>query len=46
MVKDLYFEIIDKCPNECRFCSCYDRSAKIEFDGFKRVWIILCLNVV
>lgn len=40
MVKDLCFEIIDKCPNECKFCSsnsCYTRNTIISFDDFKRV---------
>lgn len=40
MVKDLCFEIIDKCPNECKFCSsnsCYTKNTMISFDDFKRV---------
>lgn len=40
MVKDLCFEIIDKCPNECKFCSsnsCYTRNTIVSFDDFKRV---------
>lgn len=40
MVKDLCFEIIDKCPNECMFCSsnsCYTKNTIISFDDFKRV---------
>lgn len=40
MVKDLCFEIIDKCPNKCKFCSsnsCYAKNTKIEFRDFKRV---------
>ena len=40
MVKDLCFEIIESCPNECKFCSsnsCIDKKQIIEFDDFKRV---------
>ena len=40
MVKDLCFEIIDKCPNECKFCSsnsCYSKNTIIKFEDFKRV---------
>ena len=40
MLKDLCFEIIDKCPNECIFCSsnsCISRNTIISFDDFKRV---------
>lgn len=40
MVKDLCFEIIDKCPNNCKFCSsnsCYEKNTIISFDDFKRV---------
>ena len=40
MVKDLCFEIIESCPNECKFCSsnsCIDKERIISFDDFKRV---------
>lgn len=40
MVKDLCFEIIETCPNECKFCSsnsCLDKKQIILFDDFKRV---------
>lgn len=40
MVKDLCFEIIEACPNECKFCSsnsCIDKKQVISFDDFKRV---------
>ncbi len=40
MVKDLCFEIIEKCPNNCKFCSSNSNSLKtrlIKFDDFKRV---------
>lgn len=40
MVKDLCFEIIESCPNECRFCSsnsCIDKTQMILFDDFTRV---------
>jgi len=40
MVKDLCFEIIESCPNECKFCSsnsCIDKKQIISFDDFKRV---------
>ena len=40
MVKDLCFEIIESCPNECKFCSsnsCIDKKQIISFDAFKRV---------
>lgn len=40
MVKDLCFEIIEKCPNNCMFCSsnsCYDKDTIITFEVFKRV---------
>lgn len=39
MVKDLCFEILDKCPNKCMFCSsnsCIDKNTFISFDAFKR----------
>ena len=38
MLKDLCFEIIEKCPNNCKFCSsnsCYDKDKIISFDKFK-----------
>jgi MoaA/NifB/PqqE/SkfB family radical SAM enzyme len=40
MVKDLCFEIIESCPNNCKFCSsnsCIDKDKIICFDDFKRV---------
>lgn len=40
MLKDLCFEIIDRCPNECKFCSsnsCISRHTFISFSDFKRV---------
>ena len=40
MVKDLCFEIIEKCLNNCSFCSSNSNCNKlqiIEFDDFKRV---------
>ena len=40
MVKDLCFEIIEACPNECKFCSsnsCIDKKQIVSFDDFKRV---------
>lgn len=40
MVKDLCFEIIEKCPNKCAFCSsnsCIDRNNIVSFDTFKSV---------
>ena len=40
MVKDLCFEIIESCPNECKFCSsnsCIDKKQIISFNDFKRV---------
>ena len=40
MVKDLCFEIIESCPNECKFCSsnsCIDKKQTILLDDFKRV---------
>lgn len=40
MVKDLCFEIIDKCANQCKFCSsnsCYEKNTIISFEDFKRV---------
>ena len=38
-LKDLCFEIIQKCPNNCKFCSSnanYSRTNIIKFDDFKR----------
>ena len=40
MVKDLCFEIIESCPNECKFCSsnsCIDKKQIITYADFKRV---------
>lgn len=40
MIKDLCFEIIESCPNECKFCSsnsCMSKEQIISFDDFKRV---------
>ncbi len=40
MVKDLCFEIIEKCPNNCKFCSsnsCITKNKIINLDDFKRV---------
>lgn len=40
MVKDLCFEIIEKCPNECKFCSsnsCYTKDKIILLEDFKKV---------
>lgn len=40
MVKDLCFEIIQKCPNVCFFCSSnasYEKDTMIDFETFKRV---------
>lgn len=40
MVKDLCFEIIESCPNECKFCSsnsCINKQQIISFEDFKRV---------
>ena len=40
MVKDLCFEIIEACPNECKFCSsnsCINKKQIISFEDFKRV---------
>jgi len=40
MVKDLCFEIIEKCPNNCKFCSsnsCYTKNTMITFNDYKRV---------
>lgn len=39
MVKDLCFEILDKCPNKCMFCSsnsCIDKNTFIALEDFKR----------
>lgn len=40
MVKDLCFEIIERCPNNCVFCSsnsCIDKKSIIKFEDFRRV---------
>lgn len=40
MVKDFCFEILDKCPNKCMFCSsnsCINKNTFISLDDFKRV---------
>lgn len=40
VIKDLTFEIIQKCPNECLFCSSvanYNREQMIQLEDFKRV---------
>lgn len=40
MLKDLCFEIIESCPNKCKFCSsdsCMEKKQIISFDDFKRV---------
>lgn len=40
MLKDLCFEIIESCPNKCKFCSsnsCMEKRQIISFDDFKRV---------
>lgn len=40
MLKDLCFEILDKCPNNCRFCSSnsnYTGTQIVSFEDFKRV---------
>ena len=40
MVKDLCFEIINKCPNNCIFCSsnsCIEKDTTISFTDFKNV---------
>ena len=40
MVKDLCFEIIEKCLNNCKFCSSNsncNKSQIIKFEDFKRV---------
>lgn len=40
MLRDLCFEIIQTCPNNCLFCSScagMDKSKMIDFDTFKRV---------
>ena len=40
MVKDLCFEIIEKCLNNCKFCSSNSNCNKtqiIKFEDFKRV---------
>ena len=38
MINDLCFEIIQKCPNNCIFCSSnsnYDRKDMVDFETFK-----------
>ena len=40
MVEDLCFEIIQKCPNECMFCSSnatYQKELMVDLDTFKQV---------
>ena len=40
MVKDLCFEIIEICPNQCKFCSsnsCTEKNQKISFADYQRV---------
>ena len=40
MIKDLCFEIIERCPNKCLFCSSrssYDKQNIISFNKFKEV---------
>lgn len=40
MVKDLCFEIIEACPNNCKFCSsnsCINKKQIISFEDYKRV---------
>lgn len=40
MVKDLCFEVIEKCPNNCKFCSsnsCITKDRIIKLEDFKRV---------
>ncbi len=40
MVKDLCFEIIDKCLNHCKFCSsnsCLNSTQSVSYEDFKRV---------
>lgn len=40
MVKDLCFEVIEKCPNNCKFCSsnsCITKDRIIKSENFKRV---------
>ena len=47
MVKDLCFEIIEKCLNNCKFCSSNsncNKSQIIEFEDFKRVIDYFMLN--
>ncbi|MCI8330840.1 MAG: hypothetical protein HFE04_01925 [Bacilli bacterium] len=39
MIKDLCFEIIEKCPNNCLFCSScsnLDKQRKIDLTTFKK----------
>ena len=45
MIKDLTFEIIWKCPNNCLFCSScssYDKEKRIDFKFFKKTIDYLC----
>ena len=47
MVKDLCFEIIEKCLNNCKFCSSNSNCNKtqiIEFEDFKRVIDYFMIN--
>lgn len=47
MVKDLCFEIIESCPNNCMFCSsnsCIEKKQIIRFADFKRVIDYFDLN--
>ena len=40
MVKDLCFEILQTCPNNCRFCSScagMDKETMVSFETFKKV---------
>ena len=49
MVKDLCFEIIESCPNECKFCSsnsCIDKKQIISFEDFKCRRATIFLNGV
>ena len=46
-IKDLCFEIIQKCPNNCIFCSSnsnYDRKDIIDFETFKNTIKFFCDN--
>lgn len=47
MINDLCFEIIQKCPNNCIFCSSnsnYDRKDIIDFETFKNTINFFCDN--